>query len=326
MKIMLYGSSVAALEEGLRERLDMDARFVTADYSDPPELLAKQLQGCEAMVAVRYTADIPPSSSLRLIQVPGHGCDEIDFDALPPAATLCNVGEHGPAVAEYTIGALLAHSTNLIAQDNAFRSGSWSGSSRMGTSPHGELVGARVGIVGYGAIGRALAARLRPFETKVSICNRSRPGSMDADHTYYALSSLAEMAAECDILIITVALTQETTGLIDKTVLSALPSGAVLVNVARGPVVNEDALYSVLSNGHLGGAVLDVWWAYPADVTDTHARSSRHDFTQFCDVIITPHISGWSRGTVSRRLDTMARNITRITTGEAFVNQVEIVS
>mgnify|MGYP006148845347 CR=1 FL=1 len=322
MKIMLYGSPVATLEVGLRDRLGPAACFVTADYSDPPEILAERLDGCEAMVAVRYNDAVPATDTIRLIQIPGLGYDEIDFESLPPYAALCNVGEHAPAVAEYTIGALLARATNLIEQDTAFRAGNWTGSSRMGASPHGELVGSRVGIVGYGAIGRALATRLRPFGTDIAICNRSHPTDLDADIAYHPLSSLADMAAECNILIVTVALTPETTGMIDETVLAALPQGAVLVNVARGPVVSEDALYRTLSNGHLGGAILDVWWSYPADVTDTEARSSRYDFTQFPSVIVTPHISGWSSGTLSRRLDVIARNILRTTTGEPFENLV----
>ena len=114
--------------------------------------------------------------------------------------------------------------------------------------------------------------------------------------------------------------------MIDETVLAALPQGAVLVNVARGPVVSEDALYRTLSNGHLGGAILDVWWSYPTDVTDTEARSSRYDFTQFSGVIVTPHISGWSSGTLSRRLDVIARNIMRTTTGEPFENLIRKAS
>jgi phosphoglycerate dehydrogenase-like enzyme len=322
MKILLYGSPVAALEDGLRKRLDSNANFVTADYSDSPEILEKLLEDCQVMVTVRYNKNVPLSPSLQLIQVPGLGCDEIDFETLPAAVTLCNVGEHGPAVAEYIIGALLARATKLITQDTEFRAGSWAGSSRMGASPHGELTGARIGIVGYGAIGRALAARLHPFETKISICNRSQPENIDTDNAYFAISRLAEMAIDCDILIITVALTKETTGLIDDKVLSALPPGAVLVNVSRGPVVNEGALFAALSNGHLGGAVLDVWWNYPADVTDLYAQASKYDFTKFSDVIISPHISGWSRGTVSRRLDVIAKNIMCVMTGEVFENQV----
>lgn len=326
MKVLLYGGPVATLESGLRDRLGADVVFLTADYTDPPETLSEKLRACTAIVAVRYDDRIPHSDTVRLIQVPGLGYDEIDLDSLPPNAALCNVGEHAPAVAEYTIGALLARATNLIAQDTAFRSGSWSGSSRMGAAPHGELIGARVGIVGYGEIGQAIAARLRPFGTGIAICNRSLPDHLGTDCTYYPLSDLQEMAARCDILIVTVALTPDTTGLIGETVLAALPQGSVLVNVARGPVVSEDALHAALANGHLGGAILDVWWSYPADVTDTKAPCSRYDFTQFAGVVVTPHISGWSSGTVSRRLDVIARNIRRTETKEPFENQIRQAS
>jgi phosphoglycerate dehydrogenase-like enzyme len=319
---MLYGSPVASLEVGLSERLGAEMTFVTADYSAPPEAMAEQLDGCDAMIAVRYDRTIPPPPGLRLIQVPGVGYDEIALESLPQAVALCNVSGHGPAVAEYVVGALLSRTLNLCAADASFRSGSWDRSSRMGAAPHGEVFGKRVGIVGYGLIGRAVAARLRPFGVQIEICNRSDPGpSADVDR-YWPIGALCEMAANCDIMIVTVALTPETTGLVDRGVLAALPAGAVLVNVARGPVVDEDALFHALESGHLGGAVLDVWWQYPVDANDVSARPSQHDFTRFPGVLITPHISGWSAGTLQRRLDIMADNLQRLARGAALLNVV----
>ncbi len=255
MKVMLYGSPVAALRPGLGERLGPATTIVVADYADPPETIAARLEGCEALIAVRYDANVPPSPALRLLQVPGVGYDEIALEHLPPAATLCNVSEHGPAVSEYVVAALLARATGLCAADAAFRAGSWEHSSRMGATPHTELFGARVGIVGFGLIGRELARRLRPFAVRIEVCNRSDPGPSHEVDQYHPLARLREMSAGCDVLVLTVALTPETTGLVDRAVLAALPAGALLVNVARGPVVDEDALYEALESGHLGGAV-----------------------------------------------------------------------
>lgn len=321
MKIMLYGSPVGVLRQGLSERLS-GASFVTADYTDNSETVAERLEGCEAMVAVRLDGTVPVPPSVKLVQVPGIGYDEIDLHEVPPSITVCNVGEHGPAVAEYVVGTLLARAINLCEVDTAFRGGSWRHSSRMGALPHAELLGARVGLVGFGQIGREVASRLRPFGVTIDICNRSEIPASDLFDRYWPISSLTEMAAVCDILIVTVGLTSETRGLVQDDVLSSLPKGAVLVNVARGPIVDEDALFKALQSGHLGGAILDVWWAYPESAEDMAARPSRHDFSKLPGVMVSPHISGWSRGTFSRRLDVMADNLRRLSLGQQLANVV----
>jgi phosphoglycerate dehydrogenase-like enzyme len=322
MKVMLFGSPVAALRDGLVERVDPDTTFVEADYADPAATIAERLEGCAALITVRYDAAMPPAPTLRLVQVPGVGTDEIALEHLPAAAALCNVSEHGPAVAEYVVGALLARATGLCAADATFRAGSWQHSSRVGAAPHAELYGARVGIVGFGLIGREVARRLKPFGVGIEVCNRSDPGPVPEISGYHPLHRLRAMAAGCDVLIVTVALTAETAGLVDRAVLAALPAGAVLVNVARGPIVDEDALFQALESGHLGGAVIDVWWQYPAGADDLSAPPSRHDFGRLENVVMTPHISGWTGGTLARRLDVMANNLKRLARGEPLLNVV----
>lgn len=321
MKVMLYGSPVGILRDGLTARLG-DVSFVEAGYADGADVVADRLHGCSAVVAVRMDGSVTLPGSVKLVQVPGIGTDEIAVDALPPWVTLCNVGEHGPAVAEYVIGALLARATGLCATDAAFRAGSWEASSRMGGAPHRELFGARAGIIGFGQIGREIARRLGPFGVRVEVCNRSKVTEAEPVDRYWPMTGLTEMAAGCDILIVTVALTPVTQGIIGREVLGALPEGAVVVNVARGPIVDEDALYEALSREHLGGAVLDVWWQYPETADGGAVRPSRHDFTQFPGVVVTPHISGWSGGTVSRRLDVIADNLRGLSKGRALSNVV----
>ncbi len=323
MKIMLYGSPVQILAPGLAERMGDGVEIVSADYSTPLHDLTRTLDDCAAIVTVRYDANLlTASKTLRLVQVPGVGYDEIMLEALPAQTTLCNVRGHGPAVSEYVIGALLMRTERLQEADGSFRAGSWMRSSRMGGLPHGELAGKRIGIVGYGLIGQAIAQRLKPFEVHLQVCNRSPVETGDLVGRVWPIDQLAEMASGCDILIVTVALNPETVGLIGAEAIGAMPKGGVLVNVARGPIVDEDALFEGLSSGHLGGAVLDVWYSYPADANDLDARASRYDFSQFPGVVMTPHISGWSEGTLRRRLDDMAENLKRLQQGLPLLNVV----
>jgi phosphoglycerate dehydrogenase-like enzyme len=129
------------------------------------------------------------------------------------------------------------------------------------------------------------------------------------------------MLAQCDTVAICTALGPETTGLIDAGRLAAMKPGAFLINIARGPVIDEDALYAALSEGRLGGAAIDVWWQYPTP-DEPNRRGSRHPFHELPNVIVTPHNSGWTAGMVRRRWNEIADNVARFVRGDSLINLV----
>jgi phosphoglycerate dehydrogenase-like enzyme len=96
---------------------------------------------------------------------------------------------------------------------------------------------------------------------------------------------------------------------------------AFLVNIARGAIVDEDALYAALRDGTIGGAAIDVWWQYP-DPAEPERRGSRHPFHELPNVIMTPHCSGWTAGMVRRRWDEIAENLRRFVKREPLINVV----
>ena len=322
MKVVLYGSPVISFGDLLQKRLSNGYELTAVDYDASDQDIEAAFAGAQAVITVRFDKRIPCVPSLTLVQVPGVGCDEIDTSLLPSTATLCNVYGHGDAVAEYVLLGMLQWCHQFYEADASFRSGGWERSSRFQAPPHRELSGSVVGIVGYGLIGQAVATHLQGFNVTTLVCNRSKP-AQDALHSQsYSLSELGEMVTKCDFLVVSVALSGETTDLIDKNLLVAMKSDAVLVNVARGPVINEDALFAALKDGEIGGAVLDVWYNYPSNTKDQFARPSSHDFAKLKNVYMTPHISGWTDGTVKRRWDTIADNLTRLGKGEALLNVV----
>jgi len=180
---------------------------------------------------------------------------------------------------------------------------------------------ATMGVVGLGGIGREVARQAKGLGMRVLATRRSITApAFDADGIDRLLppGHLQQMAAESDFLAVCAQLTDETTGMIDASVLSAAKPGAVLINVARGEIVNEDALVEALIKGQLRGAVLDV---YDGELA---GRQPRRELLELPQVLLTPHISGRgdpARFEPNRRL--FADNLRRFLLGEPLLNVVD---
>lgn len=171
----------------------------------------------------------------------------------------------------------------------------------------GGLLGRRAIVLGYGAIGRAVADRLRPFGVEVTGVTRSgRDGTL-------TLSSLNEHLAACDILVVTMPLTDRTRGLVDAAMLTRLPNHALVVNVARGEVVDNEALRCEMSSGRLR-AVLDV--------TDPEPLPASSKLWGLANVLLTPHVGGDSDLFPALASKLVADQVGRYLTGSPLENQI----
>jgi len=157
----------------------------------------------------------------------------------------------------------------------------------------------------------------------VIAANRTvRTGEANVD-AVFGLGQLVDALREADFVVLGCALTPETRGLIDARALAAMKPHAVIVNVARGPVIDEAALWQALSTRRIGGAVIDTWWRYPTIATeDTTAWP--HRFDTLDNVILSAHIAGWTTGTIERRTRVMAENLDRLARGEKLANVIAI--
>jgi phosphoglycerate dehydrogenase-like enzyme len=250
------------------------------------------------------------------------GLDLLDTAAVPKGVTICNVFGHEPAIAEYVIMTMLVLTHRLFEAVTAFRAGSWVASPQFGGgSPHGEVLGRTIGIIGYGRIGREVAERAAGLKCRVLAANRSPVTDPAPAETGYPLAELDRMLPLCDTVLIACALAPETKGLIDARRLALMKPGALLINIARAAIVDEDALYAALKDGHLGGAALDVWWQYPTPA-EPDRRPSRRPFHELPNVLITPHSSSSSGATADRRWSVVAANLDRFARGEPLENVV----
>ncbi len=282
---------------------------------------AQALQRCDAMVSMNWNWDLPAGSALRLLLLPGAGIDEIDFSRLGPELTVCNCFEHEIGIAEYVLGALLEWTLRLRDMDRALRSDRWTGSYLCGPR-HGELHGKHLGILGYGRIGKEVARRARAFGMHVSACTRT-PGPGDGlAHEVHGLAFWPQLLAQSDFLIITPPLNAQTRGFVDAAAFARMKSTAVLVNVARGPIVEEQALFEALRDRRIGGAIIDTWYNYPTQGVDQAVAPATLPFRELDNILMTPHGSGWTDALLPRRNGAIAANLDRLARREPFINVV----
>ena len=214
-------------------------------------------------------------------------------------------GGNADSVAEHTILLILATLRQLTTAQANLRHGV------LGAPLGTMLAGRTVTLYGLGAIARALAGRLRAFGVRLVGITRDpaapkvRELALDAA---YSVRERDTALAQTDILVLCLPLSEETRGVIGDDAFAALPTGAFLVNPARGPLVNYDALYAALAQGRLGGVGLDVYWQEPIAPDDP--------LLAFPNVIATPHIAGITDRSYDEIAKVVIENIERLRRGE----------
>jgi phosphoglycerate dehydrogenase-like enzyme len=320
LRVALAGVFAARLETLIRARLQVPCDLVSADET----AIVPRLGDVDVLVTLTFTRAMGAAARrLKLVQVPGAGLDRIDRSALPAGTRLANAYGHETGIAEYVIGAMLAATREFGRLDACLRRGVWESQWAVGVPPPApwpELAGKTVGILGYGRIGQGVARRARAFDMDVCAVRRE-PAGAGAGVRVGGPAMLDEVLRRADHLVLTLPLTPATRGLIGETQLRTMKPSAVLINVARAEIVDEDALYRALEARTIAGAVLDVWYRYPTDAEPT--PPAHRAFQELPNVLMTPHVSGWTEGMLLARAAVITENIHRTARGEPPVNLVE---
>jgi phosphoglycerate dehydrogenase-like enzyme len=321
LQIAFAGTFSATLEPPVRARLGMPCAVVTGDESG----IVSRLSDVDVLVSLAFTREMGAAARrLKLLQVPGAGLDRIDRSAMPPGAWLANVYGHEVGIAEYVIGAMLTLTRGFVRLDAALRRGAWESQWGLGAPPPPpwpELAGKTLAILGYGRIGRELARRARAFDMDVRAIRRDVSQSSAEGLAFLGgPGALGEVVRRADYLAVTLSLNDTTRGLLGERELAMMMPTAVLINVARAEILDEDALYRALAERRIAGAVLDVWYRYPKDAGPT--LPARRPFHELANVLMTPHVSGWTEGMLEARAKLIAENIRRLAQGELPLNLI----
>ncbi len=252
------------------------------------------------------------AAKLKWIQAMGTGVDGlIDQPALRDDVVLTNIrGIHGPPCSELTIMLMLALSRDYPRTLENQKLGEW------GRWPNKLLDRKTVGLLGVGLIAEALAPMLKAFNmTTIGITETERPVS--GIDRFRKRSELADVAGELDYLVALIPLDESTENLIDADILRAMKPSAYLINIARGGVLDEDALIAALDAGEIAGAALDVFVEEPLPPD--------HRLWNTDKIIITPHMAGFNDGYADQALEVIIENIKRFLAGDTdnMINLVE---
>jgi phosphoglycerate dehydrogenase-like enzyme len=241
----------------------------------------------------------------RLVQSQSIGYDGVDR-LLPPGHVYANAASvHEASTAELTLALILASQRGIPDFVRAATEGRWA------PARHASLADRTVLLIGYGGVGQAIEARLLPFETDVvRVAHTART---DQSGRIHAISELSELLPTADIVVIAVPLTEETTHLVDDEFLSLMADGALLVNIARGPVADTDALLAHAESGRLRLAL---------DVTDPEPLPAGHPLFALPNVLISPHIGGATSAMIPRMARLLREQIERMLRGEDPLNVV----
>ena len=319
MKILFLGGFAASQVEWIAPIIESDVETeILADDRDL-QRVAAALGEVDIIVSEAWRTGMPAAPRLKLLQLPVAGTDRIETAELPPGVMVCNAYGHEMAMAEYAVMAMLVWSHRYFDIATGFRSGSWRDSGVMNGPLHREVSGLTVGIVGLGQVGRETAIRAAALGCRVLGANRTISSPPPGIAQVFPLADLDQMLPLCDIVVLCVGLAPETRGLIDARRLALMKRDALLINVGRGAVAEEDALFAALRDGIVGGAALDTWWRYPTP-DEPDVRPSRHPFHELPNVIMTPHCSAWTEGMARRRGADAARNIDRFIRGEPVLH------
>ncbi|GAC1575773.1 MAG: phosphoglycerate dehydrogenase [Candidatus Elarobacter sp.] len=228
---------------------------------------------------------------LRWLQLFTMGYDQVDQHGAPRGVTIANAGDaYAPTVAEHAVTLLLALVRRLPDAQRLAVDHRWDQSI---TQRIGTLNDATVTVLGFGNIGRDIAVRLRGFGARVVAVTRGGAPQPLADATY-AVGALHDALRTSDALIVAAPLTERTRRIVDAEALAALPPHAIVVNIARGGLIDHTALYAALAAGKLGGAGLDV--------TDPEPLPPDDPLWSHPDVTITPHVAGYGGTVAARRI------------------------
>jgi phosphoglycerate dehydrogenase-like enzyme len=302
----IHGMEAGPYAEILRERLP----DCTVTHAETPTEEQEGLKTADVATGFSLSpADLTNAENLDLFACVFAGTGHLDLDAFEDhgVAVTNASGVHGPNMSEYVIGALIALSRQFPRAWRQKQRHAWQ------NYPVSEVTDSTVTVVGLGSIGQAVVSRLEAFDVD-TVGVRYTPEKGGPTDEVYGFDEIHEAVADTDYVVLACPLSDATEQLIDEEVFMTLPSNSYLINVARGPVVDTDALLDALRSNKIAGAAVDV--------TDPEPLPPEHPLWDLDNAMITPHNAGNSPVYYERFADILEENVHALDAGEQLRNRV----
>ncbi|KZF07433.1 MULTISPECIES: 2-hydroxyacid dehydrogenase [unclassified Rhodococcus (in: high G+C Gram-positive bacteria)] len=308
MKIVVGDRNVLPHREQFEAGLPADAEVVWCIPFDENRII-DELADADVYVGGKFSAAMGAAApNLRMVHVAGAGTDNVDCSRLGPDVQVCNTFHHEQSIAEYVVAATVMLRRKFLQQDRALRAG------RFATAVYDpsiaqplSLSGARIGFVGFGHIGRKTWQLFRAYgATGAAVTGSGRAPDEGLEWVADA-GDVKRLADFADVLVVSAPLNEHTRGMIGAEELRRLGEDGILVNVGRGPLVQEQPLFDALSRNEIAAAAIDVWYRYPGP--DGVGEPSSLPFRELDNVLMTPHSSGVTHHTFVGRVADIASNI-----------------
>jgi phosphoglycerate dehydrogenase-like enzyme len=295
---------------------DLDIPGLQIVQVTTPEELAREIGDADVYYGFPNADLLQQGKALKWIQAPSAGVNFLQTltDLVENDVVLTNTrGAHGPSIGEHTFALLFALTRHIPQSSQAQREHRWAWSDLYHTNS--EIWGRTMGIIGYGAIGRAVAQRARGFDMEVVAVDPHPETGAPFVTEVWGMDRLPDLLRQSDVVVVSAPLTSESYHLIDEGALAQMKPGAYLIVVSRGGIVDENALADALESGKLAGAGIDV-----AEIEPLSPDSRLWDAP---NLIITPHTAGDSTEKERRCFEILKENLQRYARGEALMNLVD---
>ncbi|MGB6070070.1 MAG: 2-hydroxyacid dehydrogenase [Rhodococcus sp. (in: high G+C Gram-positive bacteria)] len=312
MKVVVGDRNVLPHREQFEAGLPVDTEVIWCVPFDESRVI-EELADADVYVGGKFSAAMGAAAPrLRMVHVAGAGTDTVDRSGLGPDVQVCNTFHHEQSIAEYVVAATVMLRRQFLQQDRALREGRFATAVYDPSIPQPlSLSGARIGFVGFGHIGRRTWQLFQAYgATGAAVTGSGRAPDERLEWVSDA-GDVGRLADFADVLVVSAPLNDRTRGMIGAEELGRLGRDGVLVNVGRGPLVQEQPLFDALSRKQIAAAAVDVWYRYPGP--DGVGEPSVLPFRDLDNVLMTPHSSGVTHHTFVGRVADIASNIDALT-------------
>ncbi len=326
MKVVTTKSFFESDLDYMKSRLNSDVEFIIPESFDEETILRYAPQANVFLGAYFTESILDVAKNLKFIQVPWTGVDALNFDLIKKFdIVVCNSHSNSHVVAEHAVALLMDATKKISYHDALMRKGNWNrpGLNENDISPFSKtILNSKIGIVGFGSIGKDIYNMMKGFKCSFKAFNRNAKPTIDAENiSFHAISEIYKELSDLDFVFISIPLTDDTKGIINKKFLGAMNKNGILINISRGDVMEEADLFAALDTKDIAFAAIDTWFNYPNKNNPIVFPSLKFPFHELSNLILSPHRAGFIDSGFPH-LDDAIENLNRLADNKDLINIV----